>query len=241
MVNELKARRELIEVCRLAYERGYICGTEGNFSLRLDDRRFLSTPRGTCKGRLRAEDLVVTDAGGEVLAGGAEGKSRRPSTELPMHLAAYNARPDAQAVAHAHPTAAVAFSVAGVSLSKCILPEVVCTLGVIPVAPYATPSTDEVPNSIFELIKEHDAVVLDHHGALTVGCDIWDAFYKLETLEHHAQTMLIAHLLGGPKLLQSSQVKKLLDIRGVYGSIRPMPVNILTSSDCSEPDPETLT
>jgi L-fuculose-phosphate aldolase len=179
-----------------------------------------------------------------VLAGaasGTEGKSRLPSTELPMHLAAYDVRPDARAVAHAHPTATVAFSVAGVSLSKCILPEVVCTLGVIPVAPYATPSTQEVPESIAGQIKEHDAVVLDHHGVLIVGGDIWDAFYKLETLEHHAQTMLIAHLLGGPKLLFSSQVKRLLDIRGVYGLTRPLPVNILTSPDCSEPDPETRT
>jgi len=243
-MNELKARRELIDVCRLAYERGYICGTEGNFSMRLDGDRFLSTPRGTCKGRLHPDDLVITDALGQVTAAAAAGtqaRSRLPSTELPMHLAAYGARPDAQAVAHAHPTATVAFSVAGVSLSKCILPEVVCTLGVIPVAPYATPSTDEVPNSIAGLIKEHDAVVLDHHGVLTVGGDIWDAFYKLETLEHHAQTMLIAHLLGGPKLLYSSQVKKLLDIRAVYGLTRPLPVSMLTSPDCSEPDPETRT
>ncbi len=240
-MNELKCRRELIEVCRLAYKRGYICGTEGNFSLRLDDGRVLSTPRGTCKARIDPEDLVITDGGGQVVPTNAQAKRaqpRLPSTELPMHLAAYKARPDARAVAHAHPTATVAFSVAGRSLSKCILPEVVCTLGVIPVAPYATPSTAEVPASIEGLIKDHDAVVLDHHGVLTVGEDIWDAFYKLETLEHHAQTMLIAELLGGAKLLTSSQVKKLLDIRGVYGLTRPLPVNILTSPDCSEPDPE---
>src|SRR6202030_2548337 len=99
------------------------------------------------------------------------------------------------------PTVAVGFTVAGASLSKCVLPEVVCTLGHIPVAPYATPSTSEIPDSIKPLIAKHDAILLDHHGALTLGKDIFDAFYKLETVEHFAQTMLVAHMLGGPKAL----------------------------------------
>lgn len=241
-MEESAARRQLIEVCRLAYSRGYICGTEGNFSARLSPERILSTPRGTCKARIEPEELVLTDLDGKIIEAGQSGpqaKSRMPSTELSMHLAAYRARPDVKAVVHAHPTVTVAFTVAGVSLSKCILPETVCALGVIPVAPYATPSTEEVPNSIERLIGAHDAVVLDHHGALTVGGDLWDAFYKLETLEHHAQTLLVAHLLGGAKPLRSSQVKKLLDIRSVYGFTRPLPVNILTSPECSEPDQET--
>ncbi|HEY9871471.1 MAG TPA: class II aldolase/adducin family protein [Candidatus Obscuribacterales bacterium] len=241
-MEESFARRQLIEVCRLAYSRGYICGTEGNFSMRLADERIVSTPRGTCKARIEPEELVLTDLDGKVIEAGRSGaavNARMPSTELSMHLAAYHARPDVKAVVHAHPTVTVAFTVAGVSLSKCILPETVCTLGVIPVAPYATPSTEEVPASIEQLIGAHDAVVLDHHGALTVGSDLWDAFYKLETLEHHAQTLLVAHLLGGPKPLLSSQVKKLLDIRSVYGFTRPLPVNMLTSPECSEPDQET--
>lgn len=240
-MNEREARRQLVEVCHLAYARNFICGTEGNFSLRLSERLILSTPRGAGKGRVAASELLVTDLEGRVVSASEHAPRDRPflpSTELAMHLAAYKQRPDVNAVVHAHPTVTVAFSVAGRSLSKCLLPEVVSTLGLIPVAPYATPGTAEVPASIESLIKEHDAIVLDHHGALTVGRDIWDAFYKLETLEHHAQTMLIADLLGGAKLLSSSQVKKLLGMRSIYGFTRPLPANILTSSECSEPDPE---
>lgn len=227
------ARQQLAEVCRLAYERGYICGTEGNFSIRLSADRIMCTPRGVCKGRISPEQMVLVDGSGKQVD-----EKGKVSTEFSMHLEAYKMRSDISAVVHAHPTVAVGFTVAGQSLSKCILPEVVCTLGDIPVAPYATPSTDEVPESISALIAEYDCLMLDHHGALAVGTDIWDAFYKLETLEHHAQTMLVAHLLGGAKPLYASQVKRLLQIRGVYGLKNRLPEERLTSPACSTIDPE---
>lgn len=233
--SEQKARQELVEVARLCYSRGYICGVEGNFSIRFAEDKVLTTPRGTCKARIEPNDLIVTDLKGNVLGH----SSTKPSTELQMHLTAYEERPDARAVVHAHPTVAVGFTVAGVSLSKCILPEVVCTLGHVPVAPYATPSTEEVSNSIRDVIRTHDALVLDHHGALTVGSDIWDAYYKLETIEHHAQTLLVAHMLGGPKPLMSSQVQHLLDICGIYGVKPPADAHLLTSSEMSRSDAET--
>lgn len=153
-----------------------------------------------------------------------------PSTELKMHLAAYRLRKDVSAVVHAHPTIAVGFTVAGVTLSTPALPEVVCTMGTIPVAPYATPSTEEVVQSIEPYVKKCDAMMLDHHGALCLGKDIWDAFYKLETVEHQAQTLLVAHLLGGPKPLTKSQVSSLLAIRGVYGLTNELDVEELTSA-----------
>lgn len=238
-MDESQARKDLIEVCRLSYQRGYICGKEGNFSIRLSENLLLSTPRDTCKARLEPADLVLTDMKGiETHPAQAGSRGSRASTELPMHLTAYAMRPDVKAVVHAHPTVAVGFSVAGLSLAKCVLPEVVCTLGVIPTAAYATPSTQEVSSSIASLIAEHDALILDHHGALAVGNDIWDAFYKLETLEHHAQTMMVAHLLGGVQPLYASQVRKLLDIRSVYGLTKPLPVEKLAAGPCSRPDPE---
>ena len=117
-----------------------------------------------------------------------------------------------------------------------MLPEVVCTLGNIPTAPYATPSTDEIPESIRKLVRDHEAVLLDHHGAITMGSDIWDAYYKLETLEHFAQTLLIANMLGGVKPLKSSQVEKLLAIcASSYGLKRPANEKMLLSPTCSDP------
>jgi L-fuculose-phosphate aldolase len=231
-VDEDRARADMAEVCRLAYGRGYICGTEGNFSIRLTENVVLTTPSGSCKGRIQPEQLVLTDLMGNCI----DGKGR-PSTELKMHLTAYKLRPDVKAIVHAHPTVAVGFSVAGVALSQCVLPEVVCALGHIPIAPYATPSTDEIPESIAPYLLQHDAIVLDHHGALTLGNDIWDAYYKLETVEHFAQTMLVAHVLGGPKPLYSSQVKKLIDICSVYGFRKPPDAERLVTAEFSTPDP----
>lgn len=228
-----RAKADLVEVCRLSYTRGYICGTEGNFSIRLTENVVLTTPSGICKGRITLDDLVLTELSGTLIEG-----NRRPSTELKMHLIAYELRPEIRAVAHAHPTTAVGFSVAGVSLSQCVLPEVVCALGHIPIAPYATPSTDEIPASISPFIEKHDAIVLDHHGALTLGTDIWDAFYKLETLEHFAQTLLVAHQLGGPRPLRSSQVRKLIDICSVYGFRQPPDADKLCGPGFSTPDAE---
>jgi len=206
------ARAEMIEVCRATYNRGYICGVEGNFSIRLDEDFVLTTPRGSCKNRIHENDLVLTDLEGNPVQGG------RPSTELKMHLIAYRMRSDVLAVVHAHPTTAVGFSVAGQSLESDILPEVVCTIGDVPIAPYATPSTDAVPESIAPFIVDHDVMVLDHHGALCLGENLWDAFYKLETLEHYAQTLLIAKLLGGAQKLPTHEVKKLIGLRAFYKS-----------------------
>lgn len=234
-IDEAKARQDLLEVGRLAYQRGYICGKEGNFSIRLDDKRILTTPADTCKARLSPDDLVITDLSGQACAEDAA-TGKRPSTELKMHLTVYQERPDALAVVHAHPTTAVGFTVAGLSLEQCVLPEVVCTLGNIPTAPYATPSTDEIPDSIKNLVRDHEAVMLDHHGAITMGTDIWDAYYKLETLEHFAQTLLIANMLGGVKPLKSSQVEKLLAIcASSYGLKRPSNEKMLLSPTCSDP------
>jgi L-fuculose-phosphate aldolase len=148
-----------------------------------------------------------------------------------MHLAVYRLRPEICAVVHAHPTTAVAFTVAGKSLTKCILPEAILALGVIPVAPYATPSTDEVPKSIEAGVRASDVVMLDHHGALCYADTIWNAFYLLETLEHHAKTLLIAELLGGAKPLPRSSVEKLFAICSVYGMKPPVNVDELLNGD----------
>ncbi len=211
-----QASADIIEIARLCYERRYICGVEGNFSIRLEQNLILTTPAGVCKGRLKEDDLVLVDMNGNSIK-----ENKRASTEIKMHLTVYENRPDIKACVHAHPTFAVAFSVAGVTLNQFILPEVVVTLGSIPVAPYATPSTDEVSDSIAPLVKEYDSVILDHHGALTYGANLWDAYYKLETLEHHAQTLYVAQTLGNVKTLEAQDVEKLMKTCAVYGIPQP--------------------
>jgi L-fuculose-phosphate aldolase len=215
-------RKDLIEVCRLAYQRGYLCGTEGNLSIRISERTILSTASATCKGRIEDADLLICDQEGNLIPSSSQRNGARLSTELKMHLRAYSERPDIFAIVHAHPVTAVGFTVAGKSLEQAVLPEVVCTMGSIPTAPYATPSTDEVPDSIGELARTHDAILLDHHGAITFGADIWSAFYKMETLEHFAKTIMVAELLGGTQALPKQRVEQLLSIRSVYGLTRPV-------------------
>lgn len=219
-LNEEKARADLAEVCRTAYQRGYITGVEGNFSLRLKNDILLTTPAGCCKGRLNPSDFLLTNLNGIPLDIPSN-RGKKPSTELKMHLAVYEHRADAMAVAHAHPTVATAFTIAGRSLNRCISPEAVLSLGEIAVAPYATPSTEEVPASIIPLLAHSNTLLLAHHGALTFGPDIWQAFYRLETLEHHARTLLVANMLGGEKTLTGAQVEQLFNICQVYGMEKP--------------------
>ena len=219
-LNEEKARADMAEVCRTAYQRGYISGLEGNFSLRLKNDILLTTPAGCCKGRLNASDFLLTNLDGEPLDIPSN-RGKKPSTELKMHLAVYKHRQDAMAVAHAHPVVATAFTIAGRNLNRCISPEAVLNLGVIGVAPYATPSTEEVPNSIIPLLAHCNVLLLAHHGALALAQDIWNAFYLLESLEQHAKTLLIASMLGGEKTLSGEQVKQLFSVCDVYGMEAP--------------------
>lgn len=238
VVKDEEARRDLVEVARLAYQQGYICGTEGNFSIRLADNRILTTPKGVCKGRLSVTDLVVTNLEGEPIGPASKDEAsanlplREPSTELKMHLQCYRLRDDIGAIVHAHPTTAVAFTVAEIPLTRCILPEAILDLGLLPVAPYATPSTAEVPQSLIEPITQGNAIMLSHHGSLTFGKDIFEAFYLLETLEHHAKTLLIAKLLGGEKTLSKEQVEKLFAITSVYGKTPPKHSEQLLTAEC---------
>ncbi|HVP69595.1 MAG TPA: class II aldolase/adducin family protein [Anaeromyxobacteraceae bacterium] len=188
---EGRLRRDVVEACRRLHERGLIGAGEGNVSCRLGPDRLLVTPSGANKGFLRPEDLLVVDAEGRVVRGRG-----RPSTELRMHLAAYRARPDAGAVVHAHPLTAVAFTVAGLPPPNAILPEAVLVLGEVAVAPFATPGTDEVPRSLAGLWRGREVLLLERHGALALGRDVFQAFDRVETLERVCRVALAARLLG---------------------------------------------
>lgn len=211
-------REEIVRVCRLMHERGYVTATDGNVSVRLSRNRILSTPSGFSKGFLTPEQLVVTDLKGRKIPS-HEPASRdlKPTSELLMHLEAYRQRPDIGAVIHAHPPICVALSIAGISLAKCLLPEVVVTLGLIPTTEYATPSSAEGPRVIRDLIVNHDALILQRHGTLTVGKDPFDAYLKLEKVEHLAYVTLILRQLGRETPLPPEEVAKLVRMRKEKG------------------------
>jgi L-fuculose-phosphate aldolase len=214
-------REEIVRVCRLLHEKGYVTATDGNVSVRLSKNRILSTPSGFSKGFLAPEQLVVTDLEGrKVLSYEHASRDLKPTSELLMHLEAYRERPDIGAVIHAHPPICVALSIAGISLAKCLLPEVVVTLGLVPTAEYATPSSAEGPGAIRNLIANHDALIIQRHGTLTVGKDPFDAYLKQEKVEHLAHVTLILRQLGREAPLPPGEVAKLLRMRKEKGLAR---------------------
>ena len=216
---EEQVRAEIVEVGRRLHAREFIAANDGNISVRLDETRLLTTPTGVSKGFMTPDMLVMTDLQGVKLAG-----TRSPSTELLMHLAVYELRPEIKAVVHAHPPTATGFAVAGIPLDRAVLAEVVTTLGSIPIAEYGTPSTPELADAVRQFIGAHDGLLLANHGALTVADELLAAYYKMETLEHFARISLVARLLGRERLLSREEVVRLQDLRDMYGITAPAPI-----------------
>src|ERR671915_464844 len=219
MISESQLRADIVEVGRRMYARGYTASNDGNISVRLDDSRLLMTPKSVCKGFMSPDMMCITDLEGRKLQG-----DRDPSSEMKMHLEVYRQRPDARAVVHAHPPIATGFAVAGIPLDRAVLAEVVTTLGSVPIADYATPSTQELPDAVRKYVKAHDGMLLANHGALTLGADLFGAYYKMETIEHFATISLVARMLGGERLLSREEVLRLQGLRGMYGIASPAPI-----------------
>lgn len=216
-MNEQALRLDMVEAGRRLYHKGMVAANDGNISARITDRTFLITPTGICKGDLSVEQLVVVDELGNVLSG-----ILKPTSEMKMHLKVYANKPEVLAVVHAHPPKATAYAVAGRSLDRISLPEVVFSLGRIALAEYGTPSTDELPDAIARHLASADAILLSNHGALTLGNSVMDAYFKMETLEHFAGISLMADMLGGAKYLSPEQEEKLFQVRSaVFGKADP--------------------
>jgi L-fuculose-phosphate aldolase len=204
---ERSLRLEIIKVCRKLESKGLIAASDGNVSCRAGEECILITPSGVLKGDMEPEEIAKTSMLGELLEGPI-----RPSNEIRMHLHVYRKRPDVFAVVHAHPPVATAATLAGFPLNSKVLPEAWVMLGKVPVAPYATPSTDEVSNSIDPFLLESRAILLRRHGALTFGASPMEAFMRMEKLEHFAKVLFYASMLEdrkAPVTLMESEIAKL--------------------------------
>ena len=212
-------REEREAVCRvgkLLYDRGYVAANDGNISVKVAENRLLITPSGVSKGRMTPEMLLVTDMDGTVIEG-----DRHPTSEGKMHLEVYRGRPDVNAVVHAHPPVSTAFAVCRRGLETPYLSELVAGLGQVPcTTSFAMLSTEEVPESVRPYLAEHNALLLANHGALAWGGDLWEAFDRLETVEHTAKIVLNAQLLGGGVPLTEAEVERLQGLRGMYQTLR---------------------
>ena len=193
------------------YRLGFMPGTSGNLSARLDRERLLVTPTGASKYLLRSSDMVIVDLEGRHLDG-----SRKATSELGMHLAVYRQRDDVDAVIHAHPPIATAFACSGRALDEMLCQEAAMTLGPVPLASYATTGTEEVAASLEPLIADHQAILMANHGAVSYGATLLDAFLKMETVEHLAVIRLATHQLGPAQILTPEQLQQLVRAKARY-------------------------
>jgi L-fuculose-phosphate aldolase len=197
----------MIRVCRKLEGRGLIAASDGNVSVRAGEDSILITPSGVSKAEMEPEEIAKTSMQGKLLEG-----LIKPSSEIQMHLQVYRMRPDVSAIVHAHPPAATAFTLAGYPFNSKVLPEVWMMLGKVPVAPYATPSTDEVPRSIEPYVMESRAILLRRHGALTFGGSLMEACMRMEKIEHCAKILFYAAMLEdrkAPVAMTDEEIAKL--------------------------------
>jgi L-fuculose-phosphate aldolase len=214
-MSEHEQRHEIVQIGKLLHDNGFIAATDGNISVRLDDRTVLATPTCMGKGRMSTEDLVKVD-----MSGNRVGGFRDVSSEIIMHLTIYRMRPDVHAIVHAHPPTATGFAAAGMSLEQALISEVVLSLGSVPLSQYATPGTPELSAALEPFILNHDAILMANHGVVTYAEDLLTAYMNMETVEHFAKIALVTHQLGRQQVLSEENVQKLSAIREKYRAQR---------------------
>ena len=234
MKSEWELKKLFVELGRRIWERNYVASNDGNMTIRLNDKEILTTPTGVSKGFMTTDMIIKVDLNGKVISGNPK---FRPSSEVAMHLDVYKERPDINAIVHAHPPFATSFAVAGIPLDKCVLPEAVIVIGAVPIAKYGLPSTSELPDNIRPHIQNNDVILLENHGALTLGPDLLTAYHRMETLEHTANIVSKAIQLGNLGVLPEEERDRLMTLRDKFNlqgrvtscDATPMPSNSETA------------
>jgi L-fuculose-phosphate aldolase len=223
MTTEIDYKKQLCEIGKRIYDKGFVAANDGNLSIRLKENEFLITPTGVSKGFMTPEMILKVDGHGNVLEG-----EWKPTSEMKMHLLVYRERPDIQAVVHVHPPYATAFAIAGIPLDQAIMPESVVFLGTIPIAEYGTPSTEEIPAAVKKYVHDHQGVLLENHGALTWGKSLEHAFYLMESLEFNAKINWIAKQINGDRELSQRKVAELITNKTKMGISGASPLGVET-------------
>ena len=221
-LNELEIKKQICDIGKRIYGRNMVAANDGNISVKLNDHEFLCTPTGVSKGFMTPEYICKVDEFGNVIEAN---EGFKPSSEIKMHMRVYAKRPDVGSVVHAHPNFATSFAIAGKPLNEPIMPEAVISLGCVPLAPYGTPSTMEIPDSIEQYLDDFDCVLLENHGALTWSSDLNSAYMKMESLEFYAELLYKSTALGGAQQFTKEQIKSLVEIRERFGMKGGFPAN----------------
>ena len=228
MVNEFEIKKQICDIGKRIYNRNMVAANDGNISVKISDNEFLCTPTGVSKGFMTPEYICKVDKNGQVIQANP---GFRPSSEIKMHMRVYAKRPDVGSVVHAHPVYATSFAIAGIPLTQPIMPEAVIALGCVPIAPYGTPSTNEIPDAVEPYLEHFDAVLLESHGALTWSENLLAAYLKMESVEFYAQLLYQSKMLGGPKEFDKATVQRLYQIRRQMGLPGKHPANLCQNKD----------
>ena len=212
MKQDLEFRKEICEIGRRLYEKGFAAGNDGNISYRLSDDVVLCTPTQICKGFMQPDDLCTVDMKGEQLSG-----DRNRTSEILLHLEVLKGDPSVRSVVHCHPPHATAFGVARVDIPSCILPEVEVFLGVVPRAEYETPGDDRFAQTVRPFIGKAKTVVLSNHGTVSWGPTVEQAYWNTEYLDAYCRILMLARELGNVERIPAPKVEELLDLKGHYG------------------------
>lgn len=231
-LNDYEAKHQILEVGRRMYEKGFVASNDGNISCRVSETELWTTPTGVSKGFMTEEMLVKVDLNGNLLSG-----ERKPSSEIRMHRCVYGKTAGEErcpcCIRLLRPPSPLPAS----HFPPPFLPEAVVQLGVVPVANYATPGTQEVPDSIAPYCRSHNGVLLANHGALTWGKDPEQAYMRMESLEYYATvSMYTGHIIGQANELTCEQVDRLVDTRtrlGIQSGGRP----VCRHAEAGEPRP----
>ncbi|UCC45699.1 MAG: class II aldolase/adducin family protein [Candidatus Zixiibacteriota bacterium] len=201
-------KKDIVRFGSMMADRGWVAGSDGNISARLGRDRILITPGGAAKGRLLPDEVMTVDSNGRKIQGPGEA-----STEILMHLFVYQNRPDIGACIHSHAPYATAFAVSRFRIPDDVLPELVVSVGKIPLTAYAPPGTDAVPKSLEPYIEGHNAFLLRNHGLLTIGRSLEEAYNRHETVEHCARIIHLARQLGDMSKLPKDDYRRLESLR----------------------------
>lgn len=211
-INDRKLKEEICEIGRRVYNKGFAAANDGNISIRVGENEVLCSPTMICKGFMVPDDICAVDIKGNQIAG-----KRKRTSEVLLHLAIMEARPDVKAVVHCHPPHATAFAVAREAIPQCVLPEVEVFMGEVPLAPYETPGGPEFANTVVPFLKATNTIILTNHGTVSFGKTLEEAYWKTEILDSYCRILILAKQLGGITYLNEQKSRELIDLKKRLG------------------------
>tara|TARA_B110001454_G_scaffold219201_1_gene251909 strand:+ start:53172 stop:53828 length:657 start_codon:yes stop_codon:yes gene_type:complete len=211
-------KQKIIEVCQRLHDRNLLAAADGNVSVKENDQTIWITPTGQTKAFIDNRELACISLDGKVVSGA-------PSSERKLHLAIYRNCPAANAVVHAHPPHAIAWSLAFGDMKELpykSLPEVILATGKIPIVPYARPGSDDMGTSLQPFLPDHKVLIMQKHGAVAWGETLDEAYRGIERVEHIAYILKLAIELKNLKInleeLPADEIKELFDLRTQIGN-----------------------